>query len=255
LPALNKARQAGLSINCESNLRQLGTSFRLFADDCPIKGRPPSGRDDWGSWVQDVHYFQLVDRYGANRNLWVCPAVSSGWQDQIQDIFGGGLKFWNGTGWDQDETGARNRTATENPWDFTTQSWNQNGITEIIQIGYWYLGCDWRGTNWSSQCTSFGGKGAKDDFWIFSLYHRKTYPYHPNMPTDPNAPLMSDQAWIQPSGKYNMNHGKTWTTDPTTGRQTGDVRVNTLYLDGHVDQKLPQCYDIANPQYGSLWYY
>ena len=70
---------------------------------------------------------------------------------------------------------------------------------------------------------------------------------------------MADVAWRQigagPGGadKYNWNHGKSW-DGAVQGSQQGNIRVNVLHTDGHVENKVPD--PPATYQYGGpcYWY-
>jgi len=80
LPALSKAKQRAWTISCVSNLRQIGVSMKMYADEngelYPESGRniPWNGVDDAttggtgkASWMQ-----QIVS-YAANTNVFNCP--------------------------------------------------------------------------------------------------------------------------------------------------------------------------------------
>ena len=47
LPVLNKAREAAQKIQCASNLRQIGLSCQLYAND--FKGYYPPSQDTWSN--------------------------------------------------------------------------------------------------------------------------------------------------------------------------------------------------------------
>ncbi len=203
-------------------------------------GKVPSADSSWGSWIRCVHFFILVDTYKCDKNLWVCPAVTGAYDDPILDIFGGGLQYWGSR--DPDEAAARARTDLQSPTDIST--WSRNAV----QGNYWYMGYDW----------SYGDNNtpASYDFWV----HKMTDPAISSTGTvtlDP--PLMADVAWRQigagPGGadKYNWNHGKNWNA-PVLGSQAGDIRVNVLYTDGHVENRSPDPPAVA--QYGGpcYWY-
>ena len=80
LPALSAARESANRIKCAGNLRQMGQFIYLFAKD--HKDRIPQGQDTPASglgsqlptWMYTKDYFVLVDSYGANQRLFICPS-------------------------------------------------------------------------------------------------------------------------------------------------------------------------------------
>src|SRR5258706_4145247 len=65
LPALSRAKEAGRRISCVNNLRQLGLSMRMYADDAEGQFPPRSSNGRWPS--------QLFDNY-KNTNVLACPS-------------------------------------------------------------------------------------------------------------------------------------------------------------------------------------
>jgi prepilin-type N-terminal cleavage/methylation domain-containing protein/prepilin-type processing-associated H-X9-DG protein len=256
LPSLARARESANRAKCASNLRQLGIGLRLFADNAQPKGRLPSGRDDWGTLVQSVHWFRWNDAMRSAENLFVCPSVSSKADDPMQDVFGGGLKFINGWGSiNQDIAAARASAELVDPWRPSAWDTSPNQNPHVVQIGYWYMGADWRASDWRAQQSTFSGKALKNDFMVYGMSRKKVYV---SGRTDGNPAIVADQCWQQGT-KVNFAHGRTWRMDATSGRQSGDVRVNTLFLDGSVQTREPQPFSFSTPggQYGgpSYWYY
>src|SRR5260221_7198449 len=80
LPIVGKARESANRVKCASNLRSLGQFIVLFAND--HGGRVPQGHDTpWSgvggwdpTWMYTKDYFVLVDDYGANQRLFICPS-------------------------------------------------------------------------------------------------------------------------------------------------------------------------------------
>ena len=71
LPALNKARQSAQAVACQSNLRQIGIGFRLYAES--NKGSMPSAGDDGDAgspilmpdnmgWASDALWMNAVSK-------------------------------------------------------------------------------------------------------------------------------------------------------------------------------------------------
>src|SRR4051794_4677422 len=88
LPALSRARESANRVKCASNLRSNGQAFYLFAQE--NKGRLPYSQcTAWaGPWWQGTMYvrdwFKLLDRDGANPQLFLCPSAAN--QDLSQVI-------------------------------------------------------------------------------------------------------------------------------------------------------------------------
>ena len=80
LPALSKARDKARSITCVNNLRQLGMTQALYADDhggwiTPARGNDPWGGDGWNRWWPN---WLWTDKYVAkptkgSRTFLQCP--------------------------------------------------------------------------------------------------------------------------------------------------------------------------------------
>jgi prepilin-type N-terminal cleavage/methylation domain-containing protein len=86
LPALSKARERALRINCASNLRQFGLAVTLYAND--FNNKLP--RITAASWVWDmsVPVADLMTQNGAQRKIMYCPSF----KEQENDTLWGDVK-------------------------------------------------------------------------------------------------------------------------------------------------------------------
>lgn len=236
LPALAKAREQANKIKCASNLRSLGQSILMFAGD--HKGRVPLGHNTpwggpwWGSWMFVNDYFKLVDHYGAHPALFTCPM-------NVPDHGGSAVFFQAGT-----EAQARAQmnslysagpsyygASPDNP-TFNSSQWGTGGLHKHwAQIGYSYMGANVQTPN-----------GASPKWGVHKLTRKTTTG---DNDIDTNPPLMGDTTIYQPSTGYHRNHGREWRAqgfnpgDGSVQQHQGDVQLNLLYRDGHVEAKPP----------------
>jgi prepilin-type N-terminal cleavage/methylation domain-containing protein len=238
LPALATARESANRIKCASNLRQLGQFVYLFAHD--YNGRVPeaqdtpySGAGSWNpTWMYTKDYFVLVDNYGANQNLFICPSSPLAEQGPSGFPYGEGLEFTARVS--ADSLPLNPKTVAEGERDLT-----------IYWVGTSYL---WMGRNIQETKPPGGNRPGGAPFEVTLLARNTTT----GTPIDLNPPLMADTASYQSNGTYNYTHGKRWSIpsfDPTSSlfpwsmgtasAQLGSVRINVLYRDGHVDCKVP----------------
>jgi prepilin-type N-terminal cleavage/methylation domain-containing protein/prepilin-type processing-associated H-X9-DG protein len=232
LPSLSRARESANRVKCASNLRSNGQAFYMFAQE--NKGRVPYSQcTAWaGPWWQGTMYvrdwFKLLDRYGTNVNLFVCPSAPE--QDPFKVIH-----YNFGT---YDEQAARQQSDTIDPTtaggnpDYPSLQWGTNLFDKFVNFDHYaYLGAN-------GQADPAADWYPAQAMWVWKL-GRKTVT---NTPDDANPPVMMD--WAQYDSRYNtytFNHGKNWKIVTFDGgtmeakEQTTDVKVNTLYLDGHVD--------------------
>lgn len=264
LPSLSKAREAAVKVQCASNLRSVGQSIAMFAND--RKGRLPYGHSTiwggpwWGSWMYSPDFFQLIDNYGGDKKIFVCPVVAQ------QDGTGySGIKWYDGTGAEiagtAGETAAR--LAVENleklapqqkfeatgyrdsvdqlrqvvePWTAEGGAmWGTGGVPNIrVELGYTYEGAP-------GQYQTNGDVRVPQPYFVFKT-GKTTIVGGEN----DNPGLMSDRATYQPARSLRgFNHGRVWTPqgfNSATGavsKQIGDIFVNTLRRDGSVEGRTP----------------
>jgi prepilin-type N-terminal cleavage/methylation domain-containing protein/prepilin-type processing-associated H-X9-DG protein len=76
LPALARARDRAHTIQCVSNLRQIGIAYRLYAED--NEGRFPTademGRSSYRSLSDPLGIPQLLNAYLPTNRIWLCPS-------------------------------------------------------------------------------------------------------------------------------------------------------------------------------------
>ena len=258
LPSLAKAREAANRIKCASNQRSVGQAILMFAND--NKGRIPASQMTkfngpyWGEWMALSDYLALVDRYGASPRLFECPSRGRGnaGDEPVRFNTDSGGYPLNVT-----EEVARTYAETNipNPIPSTPPA---NGAPHdairfaLVELGHYnYMGpVLWQNANHHANNNSFAVAklGSKADYTVDDLSSRS------------NPPLMSDNCLYNfASGLLTSNHFNKWSIPSYTtvtnsevpsrfyaGRQpievsahNGDIRVNTLYLDGHVDLKVP----------------
>ena len=241
LPSLSRAREAANRVKCASNLRSNGQAFYMFAQD--HNGRFPYTQcTPWaGPWWQGTIYVrdfvQLIDRYGSNPQLFVCPSNQ-------EQAYQKALHFqWEGSDYDDNYIHAKADAVpvvdaggnVDNP---------QFVSTFDKSIDPWFVRLD--------QYAYLGANGQADptanwypaqSLWNWKLGRKTTT----NTPEDANSPMMMDFAQYDPRyNTYLYNHGKTWVIEQFnasgglfgTGeavKQRTDVVINVLYRDGHVE--------------------
>jgi prepilin-type N-terminal cleavage/methylation domain-containing protein len=238
LPALAAARESSNRVKCASNLRQLGQFIYLFAHD--DHGRipegqntPDSGAGSWvPTWMYTKDYFVLVDNYKASQLLFICPSGPTA------DIGPSAFPYGEGS-----ELTAR-ATADTLPDNPTT-----------VADGSPDLSINWMGTDYQymgrniQETLAPGGTNPNGaPFEVTNLTH-DTYT---GTPVDSNPPLMADSIYWNTAGGSHFTHGRSWSipsfdTTPsvqpwyrgTASAHIGDVKINVLYRDGHVDTKTP----------------
>ena len=250
LPTVARARESANKIKCAANLRSLGHSILLFSQD--HKGRVPyhqatpwSGASGWKSdWMYTKDYFALVDDYGADQRLFICPFSPRANVGPSSFIYGEGNELIARTSLD---------TLPDNP---RRVSEGETDLSEYwMEFDYQYMGRNIQET--------YAPGGTNPDgapFEVTKLSRNTTT----GTSDDANPPLMADEAWYD--GAYHFNHGHRWTIpsfDPTPSTQPwhtgtasahqGDVRVNVLYRDGHVSEKAPDLH--AYGKSGGMYFF
>ncbi len=246
VPAVVAARASAQRVQCGTNLRSLGQFVYLFAQD--HKGRLPEAQNTPASgggsivptWMYTKDYFALVDDYGANQRLFICPASRTADVGPSAFPYGEGSELEARTSLDLLPVDPK-PVADGDPdlsiyWMGTDYQWMGRNVQETLAPG---------GTN---------PDGAP--FEVTTLTRRT----HTGTPVDTNPPIMADTVAYTTPGQnpvgippgYSFTHGRHWSIpqfDPTpsdqpwsrgtASAQVGDVRMNVLYRDGHVECKPP----------------
>jgi hypothetical protein len=223
----------------------MGQFVLLFAQDHNDRvpegqDTPASGAGSWmPTWMYTKDYFVLVDDYGANQNLFICP--SSALADQGPSAF----PYGEGT-----ELAARASTVflPDNP---KTVAEGEEDLTKYW-VGFGYV---WMGRNIQETQAPGGQNPNGAPFEVTKLSHNT----FTGTTIDSNPPLMADVAAYQTNGTYTFNHGRRWqipsfdtgtSLQPwycgTASAQLGDIRINVLYRDDHVELKQPDLHGYTN---------
>jgi type II secretory pathway pseudopilin PulG len=236
-------------------------------------------------WAHD--YWRLVKQYGANTKLFVCPSLESQMGAEFAEVSyslnaGAGGPPYTGTPATSDANYQKtsdhgeemskyvddNNTFPDNPdlgipmtdpaskmcWQPDGSGVPQNaagaggaaGAWHTVMFDYVYFGA-------SPLCGTGTGAAFKQQLlsWAVLKLNQKTTTGYATV--DSNPPLMSDLAWVQTgSNKFRVNHGSKWWAKTGTLSRQGDIKMNILYRDGHVDMKSP---DVIFTNYGGAdWY-
>jgi prepilin-type N-terminal cleavage/methylation domain-containing protein/prepilin-type processing-associated H-X9-DG protein len=76
LPALGKAKEKALTIQCASNARQLGFAMQMYGDDSEDRLPMATGPLPWASTSPEPWTRALETYYGNTTNILICPALS-----------------------------------------------------------------------------------------------------------------------------------------------------------------------------------
>lgn len=77
LPALSRAKEAGRTISCLNNLRQISLASQMYVDDNQGYYPPRSNTDRWPD--------KLYDNYGHNLKLLLCPSETTNAPETADD--------------------------------------------------------------------------------------------------------------------------------------------------------------------------
>jgi prepilin-type N-terminal cleavage/methylation domain-containing protein/prepilin-type processing-associated H-X9-DG protein len=246
MPALSKARQQAMSVKCEANLHEIGQSIYMFAQ--AHNGRVPEQCNGlngpwWCNYMYIHDFFELEDEYGAPQQIWGCPANLPTDNGAYMNVGFEGYSQPN-------ETAAR---ALNDSLSSTYASYTGTGDPDNP---------DWSGWQMTAYGLSLGQLNAYADLWSYTYMGANAqldtgvfgpapawmvYKLDTKTTTgtyaDTCPPLMCDMT-LQQGGYMPFNHGSHWS--PATGvgsslvgNEAGDVRINVLFVDGHVENKPP----------------
>ncbi|MDB5292241.1 MAG: N-terminal cleavage protein [Phycisphaerales bacterium] len=252
LPVVSRARESANRIKCASNLRSLGQIILMFAKD--HHGRVPEGQNTPYSgaggfnptWMYTKDYFVLVDQYGANQALFICPSSATASLGPSAFPYGQGSEI------------AARAELDELPDNPKKVQAGENDLT-VYWVGFDYA---YMGRN-IQEALAPGGDDVDGAPFEVTRLGRNT---HMGTSDDANPPLMADQAWYQPTTGYHANHGRNWSIPSfdatpslnpwsrgTASAHVGDIRLNELYSDGHVAEKSPDLHCFYN--WGNSYYF
>ncbi|HEX4123655.1 MAG TPA: prepilin-type N-terminal cleavage/methylation domain-containing protein [Tepidisphaeraceae bacterium] len=252
LPALAASREAANRVECASNLRSIGQIVYAFAHDYndrvpESQDTPDSGAGGWSpTWMYTKDYFALVDNYGANQNLFICPSSELASQGPSGFPYGQGSEL------------AARATLDLLPDNPTTVAGGEQNLT-VYWMGIGYV---WMGRNIQETLAPGGQNTAGAPYEVTRLSNNTST----GTTDDSNPPLMADIAAYQPGAGYTFSHGDHWfipmfnatpSLSPwyrgTASAQLGNVGINVLYRDGHVEFKPPDLQAYFNA--GSTYYF
>jgi len=91
MPALQRARAQGREVACQSNLKQMGLTFSMYANDNNGYFHEEDGSDPRDSWVPAMRPY-----YSREPKIRSCPAVSKFYSDGVTGPFVGWGKYGEG---------------------------------------------------------------------------------------------------------------------------------------------------------------
>jgi prepilin-type processing-associated H-X9-DG protein len=281
LPALSLAREQANRVKCANNLKQLGMSYYMFAND---NKRYPYTHSSWYTWMYSYDYFTLTSQYGAIDSEFICPTnqnddvVNPGQSATV--LFGYTSSPGTGPGTPDEYAMAANMGITMSSTFPATSppicaanlqpnaipngpNGESQSTPQVVLIGYQMF---------TAQPNGGPGTGSGSTLNLFlpwMVWKPTSNPWSGTY-QDTNPPLLADVVIYQPgqSVTYKFNHGKNWiytgpvgnnswspSTYPTTGVHSGNIYENVLYMDGHVQGKQPEIRPWV--EYGngeSLWF-
>lgn len=119
---------------------------------------------------------------------------------------------------------------------------NGPGSFFSVMFNYAYFGA-------TPLCKDSAGNMLLTPFQVYKITSKTTM----GGAIDNNPPLMSDIAYVKDTGdSYRFNHGKKWWARANSVSRIGDVKMNVLYRDGHVELRSPS---VPFMNYGGAdWY-
>ncbi len=238
LPVLAKAREAAKRTQCSSNLRQIGYSIQMFAQD--HQQRVPLGDTQsvpailnligcsymWN--MNNVEFFSLVDDYKASLQIWTCPT-----SEHLPSAFVPSPIF--------DLNKNITSVQAEATADAATNPQQTTDLRHYVVTSYQYYGCSKPGS-YTTISNTPPPVSMLAPYEVCRLTDEtRTGVYF----ADHNPPLMADAA-LTNGGKNYWSHGGSW----------NNVYLNVLHVDGSVEGKARDATSFFTDHNGSgsLWY-
>lgn len=200
MPALGRVRKQAKFVICQSNLKQLGAAFRMYADDNDgyfqegFIGKPPCNDSQWREsshwWVDSLKpYYQ-------NNDVCLCPMASKFSPTKNPGAIGAKFYAWSSEGW------------------ITEDRWGSYGINSWVE---------------HNQCEELGDYGRPELRW------RKL-----DVSGGGNIPLLLDNQWIDGAPTEFDNppeyDDQDYRVDPSTAMDRfmlnrHDGGINCLFVD------------------------
>lgn len=124
LPSLQRAREAAKNVNCQSNLRQIGTACLMYAQDWKqyvVWGEgSTTWNKQWNAVLMDLKYLPNPDNSYTNY-VFSCPAKYTRTLDQAAYRTHYGLNYRKSFGWPASAMGA-------------TQKWTQIRLSSSVVL-------------------------------------------------------------------------------------------------------------------------
>ena len=239
LPVIANAREAANRVKCAANLRSLGQFVTIFAQR--HNGRVPQNQNTPRSgmsgveinWMYTKDYFVLVDDYGADQRLFICPSSQTASSGPSSFLYGEGSELLARISLD---------TLPDNPRRI------EDGEMDLTR--YWMeFDYSYMGRNIQAALPPAGNDPAEGAPFEVTKLTRNT---RTGTADDVNPPLFCDMVYYEPGRGTFFTHGRRWkipsfdatpSTSPwyvgTASEHVGDVKINVLYRDGHVALKSP----------------
>ena len=266
LPSLALAKEKARQVRCAANLHGMGTAFTVFGyehNDMPPGAWMGAAAPKWNSDMYTHHYFQLLAKYGLKQAMFTCPSAAGGYDGQVGTP---NIPFTSG-----DVT-----WYPQFPFQTTSDQYarvDDMFLPDVVTPTTLspYPGCSYPLGDYTFEFTTYqylgnGNSPSPLPWQIIKLTKATTT----GTQWDSPAPIMADTVCYMPvtdndaddlvGPPYLFNHGRTWsmpsfnTATSTASAHVGSVKLNVLYVDGHVDYKRPELRSYGTTN-GSYWFY
>lgn len=97
-PVFAKAREKARQSSCLSNLKQLGLSFMMYAQDYDERFPGNHGGRDWTTYVDPTAWWKTVNPYIKNSQIWFCPSANGATNGNMPTDYSGNFNIQNADG-------------------------------------------------------------------------------------------------------------------------------------------------------------